>query len=186
MIIIPSVILAIDSEEDRILMTEIYREYHALMFKTAWAFTKVQSDVEDIVSDGCVSLIEKIYKLRTMNDNELRKYIVITVRNTAINHWNKKQRENARFLKIDEAVEQMPDESSVEGKIAFDDELDFVRQKIHNLSEKEQEILHLKFFQGKTDKEISEIVGIAESSVRKYVERARKRLKLIIYGGAGI
>ena len=186
MIMIPAVIMAIESDDDRIFMTEVYKTHHVLMFKTAWAFTRVQSEVEDIVSDSCVSLIEKIYKLRTMNDNELRKYIVITVRNTAINHWNKKQRENARFLKIDEAVMQMPDESSMEGKIAFDDELDFVRREIHNLTDKEQEILHLKFFQGKTDKEISEIVGIAESSVRKYVERARKHLKLTIYGGTGI
>lgn len=185
MIMIPAVIMAIESDDDRIFMTEVYKKHHVLMFKTAWAFTRIQPDMEDIVSDSCVSLIEKIYKLRTMNDNELRKYIVITVRNTAINHWNKKRRENARFLKIDEAVEQMPDESPVEGQIVLDDELDFVRREIQNLSDKEQEILHLKFFHMKTDKEISAIVGMAESSVRKYIERARKHLKLTIYGGTG-
>ena len=186
MMILPAIIMAIESEDDRAFMTDIYFKHHALMLKVAWTYTQIQSDIEDIVSDSCVSLVKRIYKLKTMNDNELRKYIVITVRNTATNHWNKKKRENARFQKIDEAVEQIPDELTIEGKIAFDDELDFVRREIRNLSEKEQEILHLKYFQGKTDSEISEIVGIAESSVRKYVERARKHLKLTIYGGAGI
>ena len=78
----------------------------------------------------------------------------------------------------------MPEEDTTEGKIAFDAEIETVRQAIHHLPEKEREILHLKYFEGQSDKEIAEIVGLAESSVRKYIERARKHLKVTIYEGA--
>lgn len=185
MIMIPAVIMAIESDDDRAYMTDIYLKHHALMLKTAWTFTRVKAEVEDIVSDSCVSMIDNLQKLRTMEDHETRSYIVNIVRNTAINHWRKKQRENARFQHIDnEVMEQMPEEETTEGKIAFDAEIETVRQAIHHLPEKEREILHLKYFEGQSDKEIAEIVGLAESSVRKYIERARKRLKVTIYEGA--
>lgn len=185
MIMIPAVIMAIESDNDRAYMTDIYLKHHALMLKTAWSFTRVKAEVEDIVSDSCVSMIDNLQKLRTMEDHETRSYIVNIVRNTAINHWRKKQRENARFQYIDdEAMERMPEEGTTEGKIAFDAEIETVRQAIHHLPEKEREILHFKYFEGQSDKEIAEIVGLAESSVRKYIERARKHLKVTIYEGA--
>ena len=49
MIIIPAVILTIDSEDERAYMTEPYQKHYALMLKTAWTFTKERANVEDIV-----------------------------------------------------------------------------------------------------------------------------------------
>lgn len=89
MIMIPAVIMAIESDDDRAYMTDIYLKHHALMLKTAWTFTRVKAEVEDIVSDSCVSMIDNLQKLRTMEDHETRSYIVNIVRNTAINHWRK-------------------------------------------------------------------------------------------------
>lgn len=100
MIMIPAVIMAIESDDDRAYMTDIYLKHHALMLKTAWTFTRVKAEVEDIVSDSCVSMIDNLQKLRTMEDHETRSYIVNIVRNTAINHWRKKQREKTAFHRI--------------------------------------------------------------------------------------
>ena len=182
---IPAVIMAIDSESDRMYMTDVYLRYRSLMFKTAWVYTKVKAEVEDIVSDSCVSMIDNLQKLRTMEDHEMRSYIVNIVRNTAINYWRKRKRESARFLHVeDEVMAQMPEEKTLERKIAFNAELESVRRAIHGLPEKEKTILRLKYFEEQSDKEIAEIVGLAESSIRKYIERARKHLKQTIYEGA--
>lgn len=185
MLMIPAVILAIDTEEDRTFMTDVYTKHHALMFKVAWSYVHTLQEAEDIVSDSCVSLIKKVDKLQTMQDNELRKYIVITVRNTATNLWNKKQRENAKFLKVDEEVlEQLPsDTSSVERRIDFEEELEHVRSAIHALPERDRRILQLKFFEEKSDHEICETTGMTASNVRKTIERARKHLKMKLYQG---
>ena len=74
---IPIVILAIESDSDREYMTLLYQNHQALMLKTAWQYTKNKADVEDIVSDSCASLIEKIETIRDMEKNALRAYIEI-------------------------------------------------------------------------------------------------------------
>ena len=56
-----------------------------------------------------------------------------------------------------------------------------VHQAIAHLPEHERTALQLKFQQGKKDCEIAQIIGVSESSVRKYIERARQHLKNAIY-----
>lgn len=187
MLIIPAAILAIDSEDDRLFMTGIYTKYRALMLKVAWRFFDARPDVEDTVAESCVALIQKIDKLKTMTDDEMRRYIVISVKNTATNLWNKKRREGVKFLSVDDGgLEQLADKQSIEGQILFEEELNHVRHAIHGLPEREQRILHMKFLEGKTDREISMLLGTTESNVRKMIERARKRLKLTVYKGAAV
>lgn len=41
----------------------------------------------------------------------------------------------------------------------------------------------MKCQQGMKDAQIAEIIGLSESSVRKYVSRAREHLKAMIYRG---
>lgn len=184
MIIIPAVILAIDSEDDRAYMTELYQKHYALMLKTAWVFTKERADVEDIVSDSCAALILKLDTVRTLEQGKLRSYIVTTVRNTAIDFCRKQQRQNARFVQVaDEDMQQYPATVSVEGSILLMDELNMVRNALHALPEREQDILRMKCQQGMKDAQIAELVGLSESSVRKYVIRAREHLKAMIYRG---
>lgn len=185
MLMIPAVILAIESDNDRIFMIELYQQHHSLMLKTAWGFTRNKADVEDIVSDSCAALIEKIDTLRGLECHALRSYIVSTVRNTAIDFCRKQQRENARFLHVeDEAAIQVADQESIEQKILLRDELESLERILLQLPERERDVLRLKYQQGFKDGEVAALVGLAESSVRKYIERARKHIKAVMYEGA--
>ena len=183
MIIIPPVILAIESDVDRAFMTDVYIQYRALMLKTAWVYTTSKADVEDIVSDSCAALIVKINRIRHFERSDLRAYIVTTVRNTAIDHCRKRQRENVRFLHVDDEVAmQVADPAnSVEGNILLQDELENLEKALLQLPERERDVLRLKYQKGLKDGEVAEQVGVAESSVRKYIERARKHIKAAIY-----
>lgn len=184
MIIIPAVILAIESEDDRTYMTALYQKHYALMLKTAWVFTKERADVEDIVSDSCAALIIKLDTVRALEPSKLRSYIITTVRNTAIDFCRKQQRQNARFVQVEEGdMNQYPATDSVEGSILLMDELNMVRNALHALPEREQDILRMKCQQGLKDAQIAELIGLSESSVRKYVIRAREHLKAMIYRG---
>lgn len=182
MLIIPTVILAIESDSDRAYMTLLYQQHRALMLKTAWEFTRERADVEDIVSDSCASLIEKMDTVRHLERNVLRAYIVTTVRNTAIDFCRKQQRTNARFLHVDEEVaSQVADSTSIEKKILLKDEIAQVKHALLSLPVRERDVLRMKIQKGMKDKEIAEAIGLAESSVRKYVERARNHLKEALY-----
>ena len=182
MLMIPTVILAIDSDNDRAYMTLLYRQYRSLMLKTAWNYTRVAADVEDIVSDSCTALIENLNTIRDLECNVLRAYIVTTVRNKDIDFCRKQKRLNAKFLHIDEeVVSQVADTDTVEKKVLLHDEIEQVRSVLLRLPERERDVLRLKYQVGLRDSEIAAMIGLAESSVRKYVERARKHLKASLY-----
>ncbi len=182
MILIPAVILAIESEDDRIFMSEMYLKHRRLMLKIARSISDV--DAEDVLSDSCVALINVLEKLKTMNDNEKRKYIVISVRNTALNHWRKRQREKAMFqtyaIEEDTRMEVVP---SSEQKILLQEELSLVREAMKVFTPKEKDLLRMKFGEGKRNAEIAAAIGLSESSISQYVSRARTRLKATLYEG---
>lgn len=182
MILIPVVILAIESEDDRIYMTEMYLKHRRLMLKIARSISGV--DAEDVLSDSCVALINVLEKLKTMNDNEKRKYIVITVRNTALNHWRKRQREKAMLqsytIEEETRIKVVP---SSEQRILLQEEICLVREAMQVLTPKEKDLLRMKYGEGKRNAEIAAAIGLSESSISQYVSRARAHLKATLYEG---
>ena len=128
--------------------------------------------------------IEKLDDLRSMDRGPLRSYIVTVVRNTAIDFQRKQKRTNATFVQSEEdATEQIPDRTSVEEKILLRDELNRIRQALRKLPEKERDVLRMRYQQGLPDKEIAQAMGVAESSVRKYIMRGRQHLRMAVYEG---
>lgn len=77
---IPIVIMAIESDDDRAYMTDVYLKHRALMLKVAWRYTNDESQVDDIVSESCVALIRHLDSLKTMEEKTLRIYITTTVK----------------------------------------------------------------------------------------------------------
>lgn len=186
MIMIPLVILAIESDDDRAYMTELYRQHHPLMLKTAWKYTRVLSEVEDIVSDSCVALIRHLDDVKKLSEGEKRAYIVTTTKNKAVDLFRKKQRDHARLHPMEESdLEQMAEPVSFERKISVREDLEQVKAAILALPEKERDTLRLKFFHHRSDRQIAEALGISEGAVRRHIMRGRNHLKAALYEGGG-
>lgn len=64
MFMIPMVIMEIESDADRAYMTDVYMNHRSLMLKVAWRYTSEPAEVEDIVSESCVSLIQHLDSIR--------------------------------------------------------------------------------------------------------------------------
>ena len=179
---IPYAILAIESEDDRAYMTLLYQRHRALMLKTAWEYTREKADVEDIVSNGCVALIQHLDELRAMECESLRRYIVVTVQRKAIDFCRQMQRRREQVVQTDEAfLRRIPDPESVEKKVLLLEELNRLRELLHTLPRREQEILRMKYQQGMKQKDIAQALGIAETTVATYLLRARDHLKAGLY-----
>lgn len=182
MILIPSVILAIESEDDRAFMTEVYLKHRRLMLSIARSISGV--DAEDVLSDSCVALIRVLEKLKTMNDGERRRYIATTVRNMALNHWRRSQREKAMFQTYEnEEDDRRAAVPSSEQRILLQEELRLVREAMKGLTPREKDLLRMKYGEGKRNAEIAEALGLSVSSISQYVSRARARLKATLYEG---
>ena len=182
MIALPLCILAMAEGADRDYMEWFFREHHRLMMATAWRFVQQSYDADEIVSESLMALYRKIEKIRHMESNDLRLYIVSTVRNTSLNYLKKHQRMNSRFFHVsDQVIRQIPSEENTEKRIVLSEELDQVRIAIRQLPERERMALQLKFEMSMTDAEISEIMGINADSVRRYICRGRECIRQMIY-----
>lgn len=187
MIVMPYVIMMIESDEDRNYMEWLYKQHYRLMLSTAWKYSSDQFEVEDVVSDSIVALIKKIDQLRLMECNALRLYIVSTVRNTSINHFKKKKGVDERFvLAGDDLVSQFVEPEGIMQKIALHDELMAIIKAIHTLPPKEQAVLRMKCMEGMSTEEIAAATGLAHESVRKYLSRARGKVRNAVYEEGGV
>ena len=127
--VLPLVIAVMPEGADRDYMEWLFVEHHRLMMVTAFGIVPQSADADEIVSDSLIALYKKIDKLRGMEENALRLYIVSTVRNTSLNYLKKHQRMNSQFLHMPDAVIcQVPGrEGALGGKGAFGGEGAFGR-----------------------------------------------------------
>lgn len=86
---LPLVIAVMPEGADRDYMEWLFVEHHRLMMVTAFGIVPQSADADEIVSDSLIALYKKIDKLRGMEKNALRLYIVSTVRNTSLNYLKK-------------------------------------------------------------------------------------------------
>lgn len=189
MLMLPAVIMAIESDEERALMTKIYIDHRALMYKVAWKYFRSEADVDDIVSETCREMIKHFSTIRSLERNELRAYIVTIVRNTSLNLRMKRNREGAVSLDDEqnpvtwslEAHDMLP-----ENRVLLQDTLDHVMAAIDKLPAREQDILFLRIKERREYEEIATLYKTTPANIRKIVERARKHLKVTVYGSDGI
>lgn len=177
----PVAILAITDESDREFMKALYIKYRMTMFRMARSMTDSYQDAEDVVSDACIALIKKIAVLRRLECNVLEGYIISTVKNAAYMLHRKKCAR--KEVNGDEVMQLTPDGSSTPEE--------FIIQKytiaelmiaVDQLSESDQAVIRMKYFQKLSDKEIAETLEIQEVSVRSRLTRSRQRLSKFLGG----
>ena len=178
MLMIPLVIMTIDSDGDRAVMTDIYLRHRGLMLKIARQYTGEPAEMEDVVSDSCVALIQHLEALKGLEPEGQRAYIVSTVRHKAIDLCRKKAREQGKGLPVDTEMEAP---AAFEHRIVVQEEIDMVKQAVRSLPSREREALTMKFFEHKSDREIADSLGVSESTVRKYIMQGRSHIKAALY-----
>lgn len=181
-LMLPAVLLAIGDEEERSFMASLYISHHRLMRCTARRYLRQDADVEDVVSDALVALHGKLPTLRTLEEKALRAYIVTAVRNTALNALVKQRRQQDHTApQGDDAVAMLCAPTDVERQVQLEDELQRVLTAIHALPQKEQDVMWLRLAQNCTNEEIAEATGLSSQSIRKYLSRARARVRAAVY-----
>ena len=71
---LPIVISAIESVEDRDLMTQFYISYKALMFSEARKHLDIEEDIEDVVYEALTRIIDKMDVFRELAPKQRLRY----------------------------------------------------------------------------------------------------------------
>ena len=170
---LPLVFLLMDREEDRVFLTDLYTQFHRLMYAQALRITHSAEAAEDAVSDSLLALMKKTELLRTLPSHKLRAYVVITVKHTALSLVSRRKRE-----KIDEntAVEDLSGGQPIDENLLSRAGVEGIKAMIRTMPDRERDVLTLKFFLGLTDEEIAAAWGVKPVTIRGILSRARRRL----------
>lgn len=143
-------------------MEEKYDKYISLVYHTAFAYFKNKADAEDVSSDVFI----KYFTLsKTFDDEQHEKAWLIRVTINRCKDILKSFRVKTT-VPLDEAEEVC--KTSDEG---------IVYSAVMELPKKYRIVIHLYYFEGYSTKEIAEMLGKSDQTIRTWLSRARKILK---------
>ena len=147
----------------------VYNEYAKELYNIAYGYTRNRDDSIDIMQNAYVVLLESNKKFES---NEHIKYFLIRVTiNESLDLL--KSASKKRVIKNNDVVVNFP-ETKKEG-LPYD-----LSEIVNTLPEKYKTIIILHYYDDMKIKDISNVLKISESAVKKRLERARDLIKEII------
>ncbi|MBD3362890.1 sigma-70 family RNA polymerase sigma factor [Candidatus Dojkabacteria bacterium] len=164
----------VDQIKDENDFTLVYKEFNSPVFNYVYFRTGLQKEkAEDITQD----VFLKIWKKRkTIKKNKsLRAWIFTIARNTVIDFY----RTNKKTTSLDDL--NYYDFLEAEN-VSKDDPIlfDYLTKQMSKLSNKDQELITLKYINQLSIKEISKVIKKSNTATKVAIHRALKRLKKII------
>lgn len=178
----PLCLLEIASEGERQFIEKLYIEHYPMMYRYAMRCLHHREDVEDVIIDSCIALSRHIHKLQAMNAHAHSAYILSTVRNASLMLLRRRKTEyRVRDQLICEAAlhDRTPDDE-IETEVIRRCTLARVTEALSQLSEMNQLLLRMKYFEHASDHEIGQLLGLHLPAVRSRILRARRKLYEIL------
>lgn len=170
----------IDDEPSRSLFEEFYLSHRQTMVYVANQILHDQALAEDVTHDAFLRIINHLEKISDAKCNKTRNFIVLIVRNIALDYYRKSKRlaetsyDDIEFIFNDE--DHNPEELFLEKEAEEAFGLDITK-----LHPNYALILAMKYSYEYTNQEIALMLNTSEAKVRMQLHRARKRFKEIYY-----
>lgn len=180
---IPFMILAIENEEDKAFMTEIYTQYERLMWSEIRKVVKNNPcEIEDIFQTLLVKLIQKVDRLRSMESRSMVNYIITAAQNTSIDALRKLQKPGTYSINDEEwfGRDALRTDDDVEDFVYRRDDVVKLKAIWPFLDDRSRNLLEKKYFMGMSTREMGAELGIKHDSVRVELSRARKKAKVLL------
>ena len=142
----------------------IYRNYHGKIYGYIRSKINSPQDAEDIAADVFVKVFEKLDSFDEKKASRST-WIYTIARNTLTDYF----RTRKIFAEMPESIEG---DSSIEDDICSAETLDTLADALEALDERERDIIILRFYSGKTLKEIAEQLDISYAYVKTLQNKA--------------
>ncbi len=160
-------------EDDRTAQFELYKLYNKAMYNTALRITSDENDAEDVLQEAFVSAFQNLNGYR--EDASFGAWLKRIVINKALNQVQRVKKD----LMLAEGVKEETSEFETE-KTEPAYSVDQVKRAMKELPSGFRTVLSLYLFEGYDHKEISEILGISESTSKSQYKRAKDKLRMIV------
>jgi len=170
---------ALECESDRSKFEQLYMTYRQTMFYVANSILQDAAFSEDAVHQAFLRVIDHIQKISDVQCPQTKSFMVIIVRNIAINLYN--ARKKKAVLSLDELEEWTGEDCNTPAdKVEADESFRKLVSLIKCLPEGYRSVLLLKYDNGYSTAEIALMLGLSEENVKKRLQRAKKKLKQML------
>lgn len=160
-------------EGDQVAQYEIYQLYSKAMYNTALRICVVQEEAEDVLQEAFLSAFRNISSYR--EDATFGAWLKRIVVNKAITSLRKSEKEALMMEEVEDQEEYQEVGDAVSGLT-----VERVRQAVMELPKGFRSVVSLYLFEGYDHKEISDILGITESTSKSQFKRAKDKLKKLL------
>ncbi len=144
---------------------QLIEEYKTALYKVAKTYLKNEEDVADVIQGTILSAYEHIGELKTVS------YFKTWLIRILINHCTDVVRQQKRIVSMEQAEEQTG--TFLESDYEF-------YELIRELPEKDRTIFLLYYGECFNAREIAELLGWNENTVKSRLQRGRKKLKQVL------
>ena len=142
------------------------------LFRLALRITMNRAEAEDVVQDTMLRVWGRRDEWEGMESVEA--YCLTVCRNLAIDRSQLKESQNEELT---ESNANTPDSADPYSLCVRNEQMALIHRLISVLPEKQRTILQLRDVEGKSYKEIADIVGVSEEQVKVNLFRARQKIK---------
>lgn len=161
---LPVFIMAIENDDDRTFVAELYTRCQPAMQRRALSILKNESDAEEAVHEAILRVIRHLEKVRMIPRDEVLYYLVTVTETASIDLYRKRQRESrATIGNENDWAEHLADDNTAE-------------QTMLRLEQREIALLNYYYILELPYKEIARLTGLTAENARMIVCRAKKKV----------
>lgn len=166
------IFLTFSTEFEKSKFEYIYDKYKKLLLYKANAILNNYSLAEDAVSEAFIRIYKNLHKIEDPDSGRTAAFLVVIVRNAAINILNENKNISAYDIEENDAESSFDLEESVISENITDGMLEVVDK----LKDELKTCFLLMYAYDLSYKEIGKILNISESNVAVRIHRAKKKL----------
>ena len=157
---------------------EIFAQRYLEYLPRVLNYVRLRVSDEPLAQDLTALTFERaLSKLGTLRDDgAFGGWLFRIARNVIGSYYRHRRRE----LPLESAADHPAPIESAEGQLIHSEELDVLRLALASLTEREQEIIRLRFFAGLTNRAIGKAMGLREGNVAVILFRALRKLRRIL------
>lgn len=163
-------LMMIDNSDDKVKFEKVYKNYKNIMLNRAYEIVKERQLAEDAVHNAFLKIINNLPKIYDADSNETKWYVIVIVTNEAKKIYNKEN----KILKAE--LTDMESDFNLEAIVEDKNIVEKVKREIDLLPEIYRDTMSLKYYNDLSNKEISSVLSIPISTVKKRLQRGRKIL----------
>lgn len=162
--------------EPKLDLAELFQQYYPRIYNYLRYRVNSMEDTEDLIS----TIFERAYKHRTQFDptrGAFSTWLFRIAHNELVSYYRKRTRRSNWEIGAEIPTDLVTSEPSPEAELVHQETLVLMLRCLERLSERDQEIISLKFAGRLRNNEISEIMEVPEKTVSLMLLRAVRRLR---------